>query len=51
MAEEKISYEYFYPGTPNTLDPEYGDIFTGYRIPAGELGASTSVFSNSLLSV
>ena len=38
-----MSYEYFYPGTPYSLDPEYGDIFTGYRIPAGELGASTSI--------
>jgi len=43
MPEEKTSYEYFYPGTPYTLEPEYGEIFTGYRIPAAELGASTSI--------
>jgi len=38
-----MAYEYFYPGTPYTLEPEYGDIFSGYRVSAGELGASTSI--------
>ena len=38
-----MAYEYFYPGTPYSLDPEYGDIFTGYHIPAGKLGAPTSI--------
>ena len=38
-----MSFEYFYPGTPTTLDPAYGELFTGYRVPAGELGATTSV--------
>jgi len=38
-----MAYEYFYPGTLSSLDPEYGELFTGYRIPAAQLGATTSV--------
>ena len=38
-----MAYEFFYQGTPYSLDSEYGEIFTGYRIPAGELGATTSI--------
>jgi len=38
-----MAYEYFYPGTPYSLEPEYGELFTGYRIPAGELGGTTSI--------
>lgn len=38
------SYEYFYPGTPYSLEPNYGSkegFFTGYRINAGEFGMTT----------
>jgi len=38
-----MSYEYFYPGTPYSLEPNYGDLFTGYRVPFKELGAATSI--------
>lgn len=38
-----MSYEYFYPGSAYSLDAKYGNVFTGYRIPAGELGATTSI--------
>jgi len=39
-----MGYEYFYDkGGVSSLDPEYGDLFTGYRMPQGELGATTSV--------
>lgn len=38
-----MTYEYFYPGTPYSLDPEYGNLFVGYRVPAGQLGATTSI--------
>lgn len=37
------SYEYFYNGNPYSLDAKYGNVFTGYRVPAGELGATTSI--------
>mgnify|MGYP001619146976 FL=1 len=37
------NYEFFYDGTPGSLDPESGDIFTGYRVPAGAIGATTSI--------
>lgn len=36
-----MSYEYFYPGTPYSLEPVYGDVFTGYRAAGAELGMST----------
>jgi hypothetical protein len=38
-----MNYEYFYPGTAYSLDSKYGSVFTGYRIPAGQLGATTSI--------
>jgi len=38
-----VNYENFYPGNYSSLDPEYGELFTGYKIPAGQLGATTSV--------
>jgi urease gamma subunit len=38
-----MSYEYFYPGSPYSLEPEYGELFTGYRVKAGDLGATTSI--------
>ncbi len=37
------NYEYFYSGTSYPLEPTYGDLFTGYRLPAGEIGAPTSI--------
>lgn len=39
MAE---NYEYLYSGGSSTLDPTYGDLFTGYRLSAGSIGAPTS---------
>lgn len=38
-----MAYEFFYEGTPYSLEPGYGDSFTGYRIPLGEIGAPTSI--------
>ncbi|MFH1500857.1 MAG: TIM barrel protein [archaeon] len=37
------NYEFFYDGTPSSLEPTYGEIFTGYRVPAGQIGGTTSV--------
>jgi len=37
-----MAYESFYRGTPYTMEPTYGT-FTGYRVPAGQLGATTSI--------
>lgn len=36
-----VNYESIYPGANYLLDPNYG--FMGYRIPASELGATTSI--------
>ena len=38
----KMAYESFYQGTQSSLDPQYGN-FVGYRVPAGQLGATTSI--------
>lgn len=38
-----MSYEFFYEGTPYSLEPSYGDAFVGYRVPHSELGAPTSI--------
>ncbi len=39
-----MSYEYLYDGSDSSLSPKkYNDLFTGHRIPAGELGATTSI--------
>ena len=37
-----MAYESFYQGTPSSMDPNYGN-FAGYRVPAGQLGATTSI--------
>jgi sugar phosphate isomerase/epimerase len=37
------SYEFFYDGMYEPIDKSYGEFFTGYRLPAGKLGASTSI--------
>lgn len=37
------SYESFYYGSVSPLDPKYGELFTGYRVSAGRIGASTSI--------
>lgn len=39
MAE---NYEYFYSGSSSSLEPSYGDLFSGYRLSASSLGAPTS---------
>ena len=36
------NYEFFYDGAGSSLDPESGGLFTGYRFPAGRIGAPTS---------
>ncbi len=36
-----MATENFYPGTNYPLDTEYGDTFTGYRVPAGKIGMTT----------
>lgn len=35
-----MSYEYFYPGTPYSLDPNYGG-FLGHNVQAGYFGLTT----------
>ncbi|MFH1307546.1 MAG: TIM barrel protein [archaeon] len=37
------NYEYFYTGTKYSLEPTYGNVFTGYRSPAAYIGGTTSV--------
>jgi len=36
-------YEFFYEGTPYTLEPTYGELFVGYRLEPYRIGAPTSV--------
>lgn len=37
-----MAYEYFYPGTPYTLEPSYGkNVFTGYTEQLSNLGLTT----------
>jgi len=38
-----MAYEYFYEGTPSSLEPYKDAIYTGANVPAGVLGAPTSV--------
>ncbi len=38
-----MATENFYPGTSYPLDPEYGNIYTGFRVPGAKLGATTSI--------
>lgn len=35
--------ESFYGGSPSQLEPTYGELFTGYRVPLSRLGAPTSI--------
>ncbi|MCX8194370.1 MAG: hypothetical protein N3G19_03370, partial [Candidatus Pacearchaeota archaeon] len=35
--------ESFYEGTPGSLEPTYGELFTGYRVPFSRIGAPTSI--------
>ncbi len=37
------NYESFYYGSTSPLDPSYGELFIGYRVPAGRIGAPTSI--------
>ncbi|MCL6500630.1 MAG: sugar phosphate isomerase/epimerase [Candidatus Pacearchaeota archaeon] len=36
-----VSYETIYKGTYGPLDPTYGELFTGYRVPVYRLGMAT----------
>ena len=40
---DESNYEFLYGGTPTSLEPEYGELFTGYRIGAARIGAATSI--------
>ena len=33
-----VNYEFFYPGASYSLDSGYGNVFTGYRMPAQQIG-------------
>ena len=35
------NYEYFYEGSHSSLEPGYGDLFVGYRVPFGEISMTT----------
>ncbi|MBU2496975.1 MAG: hypothetical protein KJ767_02870 [Nanoarchaeota archaeon] len=39
---EKGAYENFYIGNYTPFEPDFGEYFTGYRVPAAQLGAPTS---------
>lgn len=39
----KTNYEFFYEGTPYSLEPGYGELFLGYRMSPAEVGAPTSI--------
>ncbi len=36
-----MSDENFYTGTSNSLEPEYGELFSGYRVAASQIGLTT----------
>lgn len=36
-----MAYEFWYEGTPYSLEPSYGELFIGYRMPAVELALTT----------
>lgn len=36
-----MSYEYFYPGSPNSLDPYSGKTFIGYKSPLSDFALTT----------
>lgn len=38
-----MAYEFYYKGAPSSIDPNYGELFTGYRVPFSEIGAPTSI--------
>src|SRR3989344_2534865 len=43
------SYEYFYPGTPSSMESEYSSIFSGYQFPAGRLSLTTNIGTGNQL--
>lgn len=43
------SYEYFYPGTPSSMESEYSSIFSGYQFPAGRLSLTTNINTGNQL--
>lgn len=38
-----MAYEFFQDANPYSLDPEYGNLFIGYRVPFKQIGAPTSI--------
>lgn len=43
MVYANKGYESFYSGSPGSLDPAYGDVFTGYRPNFSRIGSPTSI--------
>ena len=41
MAKGDYTISDIYQGGYSSLAPDYGNVFTGYRVAAGELGAPT----------
>ena len=41
MVYDTPSYESIYTGSYSPLDPKYGPLFTGYRVPVSQLGMTT----------
>jgi hypothetical protein len=37
------NHEYFYPGTPSSMEPGYSELFGGYQFPAGRLSLTTNI--------
>ncbi|MCX8194407.1 MAG: hypothetical protein N3G19_03580, partial [Candidatus Pacearchaeota archaeon] len=44
------SYESIYKGTYGPLDPTYGELFTGYRVPIYKLGMATDPRTANIIS-
>lgn len=38
-----MAYEFFYEGTPYGLEPSSDKVYTGFQLPAGSIGAPTSI--------
>jgi len=49
MPESNYKISDIYQGGGSSLDPTYGKLFTGYHIPAGELGLTTDFRSANIV--
>ncbi len=43
------NYEYFYPGTPSSMESGYSSLFSGYQFPAGRLSLTTNINTGNQL--